>query len=167
MDPIWILLCGMIVVLGGILLFRLHAFLALILGAFVVGGLTPQSSIEQSLLSKKQLDREKAKEPFTETDIRDAKKAAKKTLGERVATGFGNTCLNIGILIAMASIIGQCLLASGSADRIVRSLLKLLGEARAAFSFTISSFILGIPVFFDTVFYLMIPLGKGALTSHR
>ena len=60
----------------------------------------------------------------------------------------------------MASIIGSCLLKSGAADRIVRSMLRLLGEKQAPFSFLGSGFLLGIPVFFDTVFYLMIPLGK-------
>jgi GntP family gluconate:H+ symporter len=47
MDASWItlivLLTGVAVVVGGILLFRLHAFLALILGALIVGGLTSES----------------------------------------------------------------------------------------------------------------------------
>ncbi|MCB1128282.1 MAG: GntP family permease, partial [Verrucomicrobiae bacterium] len=42
----------------------------------------------------------------------------------------------------------------------VRSALAVVGEARAGAAFVISGFVLGIPVFFDTVFYLMIPLGK-------
>lgn len=160
MDPLWILLAGMVVVVGGILLLRLHAFLALILGALLVGALTPPTAIEQFVLDRKQLERSRKKEALTDADRKEARQAAKRSLGERVADGFGSTCTKIGILIAMASIIGQCLLASGAADRIVRSLLRLLGEARAALSFTWSSFLLGIPVFFDTVFYLMIPLGK-------
>ena len=40
MDPFWILLVGVGVVVGGILLLRLHAFLALTLAALVVGALT-------------------------------------------------------------------------------------------------------------------------------
>ena len=55
---------------------------------------------------------------------------------------------------------GYRLLDSGAADRIVRSSLAVVGEARAAIAFVFSGFLLGIPVFFDTVFYLMIPLGK-------
>ncbi len=161
MDPLLILFLGMIVVVGGILLFRLHAFLALILGALLVGALTPRSNVETAVISLKKQERQKQNRTFDEdTDRKDAIAFSKKTLGERLSIGFGNTCTKIGILIALASIIGQCLLASGAADRIVRSLLRLLGEARAALSFTLSSFLLGIPVFFDTVFYLMIPLGK-------
>jgi len=51
-------------------------------------------------------------------------------------------------------------LDSGAADRVVRSALNLLGEKKAPLAFLSSGFLLGIPVFFDTVFYLMMPLGK-------
>lgn len=52
------------------------------------------------------------------------------------------------------------MLRSGAADRIVRATLNLLGEKRAPQAFLSSGYLLGIPVFFDTVFYLMIPLVK-------
>ena len=93
-------------------------------------------------------------------ELQAALNAPKKTIGERVASAFGSTCTSIGILIAMAAIIGKCLLDSGSADRIVRSTMKVVGERGAPLAFIGSGFMLGIPVFFDTVFYLMIPLGK-------
>ena len=80
--------------------------------------------------------------------------------GKSVAMGFGIMAGKVGILIAMAAIIGKCLLDSGAADRIVRSALRLVGEKRAPAAFAGSGFLLGIPVFFDTVFYLMIPIGK-------
>lgn len=83
-----------------------------------------------------------------------------QSVGERVAIGFGRTCAKIGILIAMASIIGKCLLESGAAERIIRSALKRFGEPRAPLAFLSSGFLLAIPVYFDTVFYLMIPLAK-------
>lgn len=83
-----------------------------------------------------------------------------RAIGARVALAFGDTCGKIGILIAMAAVIGKCLLESGAAEKIVRSLLKITGEERAPVSFLGSSFFLAIPVFFDTVFYLMIPLAK-------
>ncbi|MCA9056097.1 MAG: GntP family permease, partial [Planctomycetaceae bacterium] len=93
-------------------------------------------------------------------DVQAARKTAKATIGSRIASGFGNTCASIGILIAMASIIGKTLLDSGAADRIVRTMLRWFGEAGAPLAFMFGGFLLGIPVFFDTVFYLMIPLGK-------
>jgi GntP family gluconate:H+ symporter len=146
-DPLWLLLIGMIVVLGGILLLRLHAFLALILGALIVGSLTTSAALESYANQKEMTVKEK-------TALVDS------SVGQRVAQGFGRTCTKIGILIAMASIIGKFLLESGAAERIVRSLIKWLGEKRASHAFLSSGFLLGMPVFFDTVFYLMMPLGK-------
>ena len=147
-DPIALLLLGIGVVLVSILWLRLHAFLALALAALVVGFLTPR----ESLLHHWQVEKH-------ETPA-DAAKLADQTVGKRVAEGFGRTCAKVGIIIAMAAIIGTCLLESGAADRIVRSALALCGEKRAPYALSGSSFILGIPVFFDTVFYLMIPLAK-------
>ena len=56
---------------------------------------------------------------------------------------------------------------SGGALRIVRSFLSLLGEKRAPEALAGSSFLLGIPVFFDTLFYLMIPLAKALAAQTR
>lgn len=83
-----------------------------------------------------------------------------KSVGERIALEFGNTCGKLGILIAMAAIIGKCMLESGAAERIVRSLLKLTGIDKAPLAFLAGSFFIGIPVFFDTVIFLMVPLAK-------
>ena len=93
-------------------------------------------------------------------DLRAAKAHAEETVGERVSKSFGTTCGRIGILIALAAVVGKCLLDSGSADRIVRSALAVVGERGAPFAFVGTGFLLAIPVFFDTVFYLMMPLGK-------
>ena len=146
-DPLWLLLVGMIVVLGGILLLRLHAFLALTLGALIVASLTAPAALERFAAEK-------------EMTVRQTTALVESSVGERVAQGFGRTCTKIGILIAMASIVGKFLLESGAAERIIRSLVKWLGEKRASHAFLSSGFLLGMPVFFDTVFYLMMPLGK-------
>ena len=78
----------------------------------------------------------------------------------RVAEAFGTTAGKIGIVIALAAVIGRCLIESGAADRIVRLFVGLLGEKKCAVSLMSSGFVLSVPVFFDTVFYLMIPLVK-------
>jgi GntP family gluconate:H+ symporter len=89
-----------------------------------------------------------------------AARAAAAGLGDRVAEGFGRTVTNIGILIALASIVGECLLLSGGAEKIVAWSRRAAGERRVSLAFLASGFVLGIPVFFDTVFYLLVPLGK-------
>jgi gluconate:H+ symporter, GntP family len=90
------------------------------------------------------------------------------SLGEkisRVAVAFGDSAGKIGIVIAMAAVIGKCLMDSGAADRIVRSFLRVLGEKRSAEALTGASFVLAVPVFFDTVFYLMVPLARSLWRS--
>jgi GntP family gluconate:H+ symporter len=82
----------------------------------------------------------------------------------RVATEFGATAGKIGIVIAMAAIIGDCMTRSGAADRVVRAFMRLLGVERGAVALMSSGFVLSIPVFFDTVFYLLIPLAR---SMHR
>ncbi len=238
MNSTWvtlaILLAGVFVVVGGILLLRLHAFLALVLGALVVAALTPTADIERFHVKDQasevasvesmpgslttlgmrgsikgrfspgqlnhvvSLDAETSRyvnignvrivetrsaegtgkalvevepagleQPLQAGDLlipphafKAAQSDATKTIGARIADGFGDTCRSIGILIAMAAIVGRCLLESGAADRIVRTSLRWFGERGAPAAFMTSGFVLGIPVFFDTVFYLMIPLGK-------
>jgi GntP family gluconate:H+ symporter len=50
------------------------------------------------------------------------------------------------------------MMESGAAEQIVNQLLKTLGEKQAAVALLISGFVLSIPVFFDTVFFLLVPL---------
>lgn len=126
MDPLLLLAIGALVVVGSILGLRLHAFLALLLGALVVAWLTP----------------------------------APTSVGERLAVGFGDTARDVGILIALASIIGKAVLDSGAANRIVRWWIRVLGERQAPLAFIGAGFVLGIPVFFDTVLLLLLPLAK-------
>jgi len=78
----------------------------------------------------------------------------------RVATAFGNACGSIGIVIALAAVIGTCMMDSGAADRVVRSFMNLLGEKRSPWALMGSGYVLAVPVFFDTVFYLLVPLAR-------
>ena len=54
-SAIWtiVTLCtGMLIVIGGILILRLHAFLALTFAALVVAFMTPREAIERTLIEK-------------------------------------------------------------------------------------------------------------------
>ena len=126
-HPFTILFVGLVVVIGGIVVARLNAFIALIGAAIIVSLMSPG--------------------PFGE----------KMT---RVLVGFGKTAESVGIVIALASIIGMAMVESGAADRIVRKLLNWFGEKQAATALMSGGFILAMPVFFDTVFFLMVPLAR-------
>jgi GntP family gluconate:H+ symporter len=85
----------------------------------------------------------------------------------RVATAFGNTAGAIGIVIALAAVIGKAMMDSGAADRVVQFFLKLLGEKRSTVAMTGAGFTLSIPVFFDTAFYLLVPLARSLYRNTR
>jgi gluconate:H+ symporter, GntP family len=155
-DPLILLVIGMIVVLGSILGLRLHPFLALFLGALIVGSLTTGDHLRSFGASQSP--------SWSEAATADL---IRQPVGGRIADAFGGTLMGLGLLIALASLIGKALLDSGGADRIVRSSMRLLGERRAPLGFLGSGYLLGIPVFFDTVFYLLIPLAKAMGTRNE
>ena len=62
MDPLIVLLIGMAVVVGGVLWLRLHAFVALIGGALVVGALSTPERIEQSVMNDSRIEKEMHKQ---------------------------------------------------------------------------------------------------------
>ena len=82
-----------------------------------------------------------------------------EVMGE-VGRRFGSVVGSIGVAIAMAALIGQCLMESGAADKITRRFIAWLGDRYSSLSMLISGYILSIPVFHDTVFYLLVPLAR-------
>ena len=127
------ILLGTLFVAVTIGVLRLHPFLALTLGAILAGSLAPSD----------------AATPERVYAALDATGAA-----------FGDLVGAIGIAIALAAVIGDCLLRSGAADRIAGSLLGLFGERRAPWALAAAAYVLSIPVFFDTVFFLLVPLAR-------
>jgi len=225
MSPLWILLAGMLIVIGGILALRLHAFLALLLGALAVAGFTSAPQLVASRIATGSVpvvsvdaDQRLAVRPsksrpllagsnFLIVDgvlstkpfeivtlgphpllpllkqvrvvgelpgdvawtraglvhaslVDQARSESLLSVGTRVANGLGRTIGHLGIIIALAAIIGECLIKSGAADRIIWSIRRLLGDQRAPMGFVVSGFVLCVPMFFDTVFYLLFPLAK-------
>lgn len=133
--PFAILAVGLAVVLGGIVLARVNAFLALIAAALVVSFMAPGGGTVDPVA--------------------------------RVVDAFGATAGAIGITIALAALIGDAMMRSGAADRIVRMFLDLLGEKRAGTALMGSGYVLSIPVFFDTTFYLLVPLARSLFRNTR
>jgi GntP family gluconate:H+ symporter len=95
-----------------------------------------------------------------EESVQAAKRSRFGSVAQRLSSGLASTFQKIGLPIAMAAIIGTCLLESGAAKRLVVSLTQCFGPKRVAPALTASGFLLGVPVYFDTVFYLLLPLAK-------
>lgn len=134
--PLIVMAIGIAIVIGMIMWFRINAFIALITAAIVV-----------SLMAFEQ-----------DADGNFVGLASDAIL--RVAKSFGDACGNIGIVIGLAAVIGVCMMESGAADRIVRAFMNALGEKRAPWALMGSGYVLAVPVFFDTVFYLLVPLAR-------
>lgn len=79
---------------------------------------------------------------------------------EVTASELGVVCGKIGIVIALASIIGVCVMESGAADKVVRRCIAAFGERRAGLALVTGGFLLGLPIFFDTFFMLLIPIAR-------
>ena len=88
------------------------------------------------------------------------------TVPGAVAANLGRVAGGVAIVIALAAVIGECLLDSGAAERISRTLLRFFGQQRGHLAMWGSGYILSVPVFFDTVFYLLVPLAR-AMTARQ
>jgi gluconate:H+ symporter, GntP family len=145
--PFAILAISVAFIILAITKLRMHAFLALILAAFLTGFLTP--SFTASSLAK-----------IPSAILSDAKVNSWIAAVELTAVEFGNAAGGIAISIGLASIIGLCLMESGAADKVVRRFLAAFGEKRAGLALLASTYVLSIPIFFDTMFMLMVPLAR-------
>ncbi|MEM8487337.1 MAG: gluconate transporter [Bacteroidota bacterium] len=131
--PFIVLGLGILTVVILIARLRIHAFLSLMISAVVVGvlsGQLPGDDATAHLLRAVEL-------PMLE---------------------FGRIAGQIAFVIALAAIIGTAMMESGAAGKIVNSLINVFGEGKTAIALIASSLVLAIPVFFDTVFFLLIPL---------
>jgi len=147
--PLVVLVVSVGVVVTLITVVKLHAFVALMMAAIAaglmarVGTLTNEAASQVGILA----------------NFKPAQSHWVRAV-ELSTAGFGKTCWDIGVVIALASVIGMCLLESGAADKIVRRFLRLFGEKRAGLALLVSTYIVSIPIFFDTIFMLLVPLAK-------
>lgn len=72
--------------------------------------------------------------------------------------GFADTIKSIGIVIMLGCLLGKILEETGAAQAITLSIIKLVGQKNVIWAISISGFILGIPIFSDTVTILLIPI---------
>lgn len=145
--PLVVLTVSILFIVVAITRLRMPAFLALILAAFLAGfmadGFSP-AAIERLPAAMRE----------------DARANSWIAALELTAVEFGATAGSIAISIGLAAIIGLCLMESGGADKVVRRFLAAFGEKRAALALLASTYFLSIPIFFDTMFMLMVPIAR-------
>src|SRR5690349_22056628 len=72
--------------------------------------------------------------------------------------GVGGVLGFIAIVVALGTMLGKMMAESGGATRIATTLVELFGERRVHWAIMFVAFIVGIPVFFQGGFVLLIPL---------
>jgi GntP family gluconate:H+ symporter len=72
--------------------------------------------------------------------------------------GVGNVLGFIAIVVGLGTMLGKMMAESGAAARIATTLIALFGERRVHWAIMVVAFIVGIPVFFQVGFVLLVPL---------
>ena len=77
-----------------------------------------------------------------------------------ISSGFGSTLGSIGIIIGFGVMMGELFEASGAAERMAQTFIKILGKDREEWALGITGFIVSIPIFCDSGFVILSPLVK-------
>ncbi len=150
--PLAVLLISVAFVVVLISVVRVHAFLALILAAMLAGLMAEQLPGAKARVPKPD-------SPVVSPDGRPLRNHWVQAV-ELTSIEFGRTAGSIAIVIGLATIISMCLMESGAADKVVRRFLVFFGERNAGVALLLSTYVLSVPIFFDTMFMLMVPLAR-------
>ncbi|QNT77726.1 GntT/GntP/DsdX family permease [Entomobacter blattae] len=72
--------------------------------------------------------------------------------------GMGKVLGHVAIVIALGTMLGKMLAESGGADQIALTIVRLCGEKRISWGMMVIGLLVGLPVFFEVGFVLLIPL---------
>lgn len=73
-------------------------------------------------------------------------------------TGNGNTLGHIAIVVGLGTMLGKMMAESGGAERIANTLIEWFGEKHIHWAMMFVAIIVGLPVFFEVGFVLLIPI---------
>jgi gluconate transporter len=72
--------------------------------------------------------------------------------------GFGDALGFIAVVVALGAMIGRFLEHSGGGSALADWLLERFGKERAAWAVLVAAFLVGIPIFFEVGFIILVPL---------
>jgi gluconate transporter len=108
-----------------ILVFRMHAFLAMLFSAFAMGlaaGMTPAAVLKA------------------------------------IQFGFGDALGFISVVLGLGAMIGAYLEHSGGGIALADWLIEKMGRDRSAWAMLLAAFLVGLPIFFEVGFIILVPL---------
>ncbi len=77
---------------------------------------------------------------------------------ESFQKGFGGVLGFVGVVLALGTMLGRMMAESGGADQIAETLIRAFGKQRVHWAMMLAAFLVGIPLFFEIGFILLIPL---------
>ncbi|MDO1448749.1 gluconate:H+ symporter [Rhodocytophaga aerolata] len=75
-----------------------------------------------------------------------------------IQNGVGSTLGSLALIIGFGAMLGNLVAESGAAQRITFRLIKSFGVARIHWAMVITGFVVGIPLFYNAGFVLLIPI---------
>ncbi|ESQ75200.1 gluconate:H+ symporter [Asticcacaulis sp. AC402] len=75
-----------------------------------------------------------------------------------VEKGIGDMLGSLAVLLALGAVFGKVIADSGAAQKIAKVLVRLFGASRMPIALSLTGFIVGIPLFYNVGFVLMVPL---------
>jgi Gnt-I system high-affinity gluconate transporter len=81
--------------------------------------------------------------------------------GELISTiekGVGSTLGGLALIITLGAILGKILEAGGAAERISSTLISSFGEKNIQWALTLTGFFVGIPLYYNAGFVILVPL---------
>ncbi len=123
--PLIALAVGIVILFILIIVFKLNAFLSLMISAIFVGLFQGMEPLE---------------------------------IVKSIEAGLGGTLGHLAIIIGLGAILGKLISEGGGANRIATTLIQVFGEKRVDWAICVASFLLGIILFYEVSYILIIPI---------
>ena len=72
--------------------------------------------------------------------------------------GVGKTLGHIALVVALGTMLGKMMAESGGAEQMARTLIERFGEKNAHWAMVCIAFLVGLPLFFEVGFVLLVPI---------
>ncbi|MGY2168550.1 GntT/GntP/DsdX family permease [Pseudomonas gingeri] len=72
--------------------------------------------------------------------------------------GVGKTLGHIALVVALGTMLGKMMAESGGAERVAQTLIERFGERNAHWAMVCIAFLVGLPLFFEVGFVLLVPI---------
>jgi GntP family gluconate:H+ symporter len=72
--------------------------------------------------------------------------------------GVGKTLGHIALVVALGTMLGKMMAESGGAEQVARTMINRFGERNAHWAMVCIAFVVGLPLFFEVGFVLLVPI---------